>query len=182
MYGFIAFGLMMTIWPDIIFRGDYNAHSDSVILSLLGALSLLIVLGIFYPIKMLPLLLFEFLWKLIWVVGFALPMAIVDGLDTYASITSLKKAPNTYSLFAGVIYLLIIALGIFGQITVRNDMVNFSDAALTSANIIEGEFIWRLGIAGDIFMQVLDVPLMIIPYFLLSPVNKLLAVLLFHLT
>lgn len=88
----------------------------------------------------------------------------------------LLAAPNKYARFAGIVYLLIIALGIFGQVIVRNDMVDFNNGALTSTNIVEGEFFWRLGIAGDIFMQVLDIPLMILLYFLLRPVNKLIAV------
>ena len=100
MYGFIALGLTLTIWPDILLRDDYNADSDSVILALLGALSLLCVLGIFRPMKMLPLLMFEFLWKFIWVLGFALPMALMDKLDPYASDT----------LFACVIGLVLVPL------------------------------------------------------------------------
>lgn len=90
--------------------------------------------------------------------------------------TPIQIAPNKYARFAGIVYLLIIALGIFGQVIVRNEMVDFNNGALTSTNIINGEFIWRLGIAGDIFMQVLDIPLMILLYFLLSPVNKVIAV------
>ena len=46
----------------------------TVVGSVLGALSLLAVLGIRYPLKMLPLLFFELLWKVMWVVGWGLPL------------------------------------------------------------------------------------------------------------
>jgi hypothetical protein len=45
---------------------------NSVVRSVLGAVSLLAVLGIRYPLKMLPLLFFELLWKSIWVLAFGL--------------------------------------------------------------------------------------------------------------
>ena len=52
-----------------------------MILSVLGATALLAVLGIRYPIKMLPLLFFEFVWKSIWVLAFGLPLSLSGGLD-----------------------------------------------------------------------------------------------------
>jgi hypothetical protein len=45
----------------------------SVVLSVLAGLALLSGVGIHRPLKMLPLLFFEFLWKAVWVLAFALP-------------------------------------------------------------------------------------------------------------
>jgi hypothetical protein len=45
------------------------------------------LLGLRYPLRLLPLLLFELLWKVIWVVASALPMWLGPGLDQYASET-----------------------------------------------------------------------------------------------
>jgi hypothetical protein len=87
MYLLIATGLAFTVWPSIIWRTDTIADSHTVIRSLLGALALLCVLGIRYPIQMLPILLFELVWKVIWVLAFALPMSLQGGLDEYASET-----------------------------------------------------------------------------------------------
>jgi hypothetical protein len=56
-----------------------------VILSVLGATALLAVLGIRYPLKMLPLLFFEFVWKTIWILLFGLPLLLSGGLDPNVS-------------------------------------------------------------------------------------------------
>ncbi len=87
MYLFIAAGLALTVWPDIIAPPNTVANANTVIRSLLGALAVLCVLGLRYPLQMLPVLLFEFLWKVIWVVAFALRMWMHQGLDQYATET-----------------------------------------------------------------------------------------------
>ena len=87
MYLVIAVGLALTVWPSIIAPADTVANAKTVIRALLGALAVLAVVGIRYPLQMLPLLLFELLWKVIWVVAFALRMWLHTGLDEYASET-----------------------------------------------------------------------------------------------
>ncbi len=61
-------------------------HSTSPLMSgvadsLLGALALLCILGLRYPVKMLPLLLFETAWKTAWLLGFALPLWLAHRID-----------------------------------------------------------------------------------------------------
>ncbi|MBK6981552.1 MAG: hypothetical protein IPH30_08770 [Betaproteobacteria bacterium] len=87
MYLLIAVGLATTVWPHIISSPGLPAGPKSVIRALLGALAIMSLLGLRYPLKMLPLLLFELLWKLIWVLASALPMWLGPGLDPYASET-----------------------------------------------------------------------------------------------
>jgi hypothetical protein len=84
MYLLIAVGLAFTVWPVIVSPPDSVAGPGSVIRALLGALAVLSLFGLRYPIQMLPLLLFELLWKVIWVVASALPMWLGPGLDEYA--------------------------------------------------------------------------------------------------
>lgn len=72
MYLVIAAGLALMIWPGIIRPPENLSHMGAVVRSLLGAVSLLAVLGIRYPLKMLPLLIFELLWKSVWVLAFGL--------------------------------------------------------------------------------------------------------------
>jgi hypothetical protein len=80
MYLFMALGLAIFELPAILNPANLS-RLDSVVLSVLFAFALLAVLGIRYPIKMLPLLFFELLWKSIWVVTFGLPLLLSDGLD-----------------------------------------------------------------------------------------------------
>lgn len=79
---------------------------------------------------------------------------------------------QTYARIGGICYLLIILLGIFGQIVVRGSLLDAGDAEASVANIQASPMLWRLGILGDIAMHLLDIPLMIILYLLLSPVHK----------
>lgn len=71
-YLVIAAGLALTIWPGIVRPPENLSHVGAVVRSVLGAVSLLAVLGIRYPLKLLPLLFFELLWKTIWVLAFGL--------------------------------------------------------------------------------------------------------------
>ena len=81
MYALIAVGLGVTIWPGILSPPENLSHMASVVRSVLGAVSLLALLGIRYALKMLPLLFFELLWKSIWVVVFGLPLWLDQRLD-----------------------------------------------------------------------------------------------------
>jgi len=73
MYVFMFVGLAIFKLPGIFNPPENVSTTGSVVLSVLGAIALLAVLGIRYPVKMLPLLLFELLWKVIWVLAFGLP-------------------------------------------------------------------------------------------------------------
>ncbi len=87
MYLLMGVGLAITVWPSIISPSESIADEGTVISALLGALALVAALGLRYPLRMLPILLFELLWKLIWVVAFALRMWLANGLDDYATQT-----------------------------------------------------------------------------------------------
>lgn len=84
MYLFIALGLGVTIWPEIIVPPSTAIDPHSVIRSILGAFSLLALLGLRYPLQMLPLLLIELLWKSIWMIAYAFPAWQQPGWDAYA--------------------------------------------------------------------------------------------------
>lgn len=86
MYFLVAIGLSLTIWPQIMFPSTRTADAYSVIQSMLGAMTILSLLGLRYPLQMLPVLLFEFIWKTMWVCFYAVPVWMAaTGLDAYAA-------------------------------------------------------------------------------------------------
>jgi hypothetical protein len=74
-YLILAGGLGRFIWPSVIQHTVEFANTEGVRFSLLAGLGLTAVLGFRYPIKMIPLLLFELIWKIIFLVAFALPLS-----------------------------------------------------------------------------------------------------------
>ena len=70
MYLLLVIGLGAMIVPPLVI---HEPTARGVIPSLLGALWLLAFVGLRYPLQMLPLLMFEFVWKTIWFVDFGLP-------------------------------------------------------------------------------------------------------------
>ena len=86
-----------------------------------------------------------------------------------------ETSPQIYTRIGGVLYLIIIVAGIFSELFIRGKLIVSGDPTATANNIINSEFLWRLGIAGDLIMHVCDIPLMIIFYVLFRPVNKNLA-------
>lgn len=80
-YLLMVVGLGVTNWPMIVSPPADLSHMSSVVRAVLGAVSLLAVLGLRYPIKMLPLLFFELIWKAIWVIAYGLPLWSAGKLD-----------------------------------------------------------------------------------------------------
>jgi Domain of unknown function (DUF4386) len=88
---------------------------------------------------------------------------------------SLEAVPRTYARVGGLIYLAIIFLGLFGEAMVRESVVVSGNAEGTLQNLKASQMLWRLSIVGDLVMHILDVPLIVIMYYLLKPVDRLLA-------
>ena len=88
---------------------------------------------------------------------------------------NIERSPQRYARVCGVFYLAIILLGMFGELAVRGTLVVPGDAAATANAISASPSLWRVGIVGDLMMQVLDVPVIVIFYFLLRPVSRSLA-------
>jgi hypothetical protein len=88
-----------------------------------------------------------------------------------------KISPQVYARILGALYLIIIVVGALDQIFIRGALIAPGDAISTAKNIMASESLWRIGIASDIIMHVFDIPIMLILYVLLKPVNKNLALL-----
>ncbi|MEA3032113.1 MAG: hypothetical protein QOH86_129 [Sphingomonadales bacterium] len=68
-YLLLVVGVGAMILPPLI---SHEVTARGVIPSLLGAVWVLAFLGLRYPLQMLPLLMFEFVWKTIWLLDFGL--------------------------------------------------------------------------------------------------------------
>ena len=80
-YLVVAVGLALTKWPLIINHDRPWPLFEGVETCMLVALSLLAFLGLRYPLQMLPILLFELAWKLIWVAVVVLPLWLANQID-----------------------------------------------------------------------------------------------------
>jgi hypothetical protein len=85
--------------------------------------------------------------------------------------------PNRYARIGGALYLVIIVAGIVGPLLTREHLIVPGDTAATAHNIASSPQLWRMGIAANVVMQLCDVPVMLILFLLLSPVNKNVALL-----
>ena len=94
MYVFMAVGLAIFKMGPAILHPENLSPQDSVVICVLGAFALLAVLGIRYPLKMLPLLFFEFVWKSIWILTFGLPLSLSGGLDPNVSFGGTETLVN----------------------------------------------------------------------------------------
>ena len=90
---------------------------------------------------------------------------------------TIETSPQVYARIGGILYLMIIIAGALGEIFIRGKLIVSGDAMSTANNIMAAQSLWRIGIAGDLLMHVCDIPLMLIFYILLRPVNKNLALL-----
>lgn len=81
MYLLMAIGIGLTIWPLIVSHGSTVPRMTGVAWALLGTIGLLALIGLRYPLQMIPLLLVELTWKVIWLSAFALPRWLDGTLD-----------------------------------------------------------------------------------------------------
>lgn len=80
-YLMMAVGLALTKWPVILGDPASLPLYEGVVAALLTAMSLFALVGLRYPIQLLPLLVFESAWKLIWLGAVALPHLIAGDVD-----------------------------------------------------------------------------------------------------
>ena len=74
-------GLGLTVWPSILDPAEAWTPDRGVVVAMLGALSLLALIGLRHPLKMLPLLFWEITWKALWLFRVALPLWLEGRLD-----------------------------------------------------------------------------------------------------
>lgn len=99
-YLLIAVGLGSEIWP-VIFHHKPWELMHGVADCMLAAMAALALLGVRYPLKMLPLLFFEMFWKALWLIVVALPLWRTSALDA-------ATADTARACLMGIIFPLVI--------------------------------------------------------------------------
>jgi len=91
--------------------------------------------------------------------------------------TIVDLSPNQAARVGGVLYLLLIITGIFAHLVVRASIIVAGDATKTAKNIMDNEFLFRLGFVSDIiaFLSFMLLPLAL--YVAFNSVNKNMATL-----
>jgi hypothetical protein len=84
---------------------------------------------------------------------------------------------QTYARIAGVLYLISIVAGGFGELYVPSKFIVSADATATANNIIASDSLFRMGFASYLVEAVCGVALTLILYVLLRPVNRNIALL-----
>ncbi len=90
---------------------------------------------------------------------------------------AIETSPQLYARIGGVLYLIIIVVGLFGEAFVRDRLIVSGDATATAANIRSMESLWRFHIAAELFLLICAVALLLILFALLRPVNRALVLL-----
>jgi hypothetical protein len=86
-----------------------------------------------------------------------------------------EASPRVLARVGGVLYLIIIAIGLFGEAFVRDRLIVSGNAAATAANIRSQESLWRFHIAAELLLLICAVVLLHILFVLLRPVSRELA-------
>ena len=86
-YLMLAAGMGMQIIPVFLNHNPSNLD-EGIVNSMLLALVILSVLGLRYPLKMLPLLFWEMAWKTAWLISVALPLSRGEGMDETMAATA----------------------------------------------------------------------------------------------
>lgn len=86
-----------------------------------------------------------------------------------------EMSPLVYARAAGLLYLVIIVLGLFSEMFVRSSLISPGDTATTASHIMAAEGLFRAGFLADSIMFLSDVALAVLLFVLLKPVSKTLA-------
>ena len=76
-------GLAIKKWP-LLFDHEPWGLMEGIVQIMLVAMSVLALLGLRYPVRMLPILLFEVAWKLIWIGTVGIPHLVSGDMDAAA--------------------------------------------------------------------------------------------------
>lgn len=92
VYLIIALGLALVVWPGVLQHAEPWGLAQGVVKCMLTAFSLLCIIGIRYPLQMLPVLFWELIWKSLWLLLVALPAWQSGTMDDNIAGTAIECA------------------------------------------------------------------------------------------
>jgi hypothetical protein len=87
------------------------------------------------------------------------------------------RSIQTYARVAGVLFLLSMVAGFFGELYAPSHVIVSGDAGATARNIVANNLLFRAGFAAYLVEAVCDISLSLVMYEMLKPVRKDLALL-----
>ena len=100
-YLLLIVGLGLQVWPAIIHGVADQELMEGAVTCMLGSLSLLAVLGLRYPLQMLPILFWELVWKTLWLVRVGQPLWSTNRMDA-------GHASTAFACMFAVVFLIVI--------------------------------------------------------------------------
>ncbi|MGH8570383.1 MAG: hypothetical protein ACREXU_20865 [Gammaproteobacteria bacterium] len=90
---FLTFAFLgARVWPEVIAGPQISGPLPGVAVSLYAALSVLCVLGLRYPLAMLPLLLLQLTYKTVWLIAVALPLGFAGPAEELSALFAVVVA------------------------------------------------------------------------------------------
>lgn len=90
MYALVVVGLGTVVWPQFFGRTQPWPLAGGVKSCMLVSFSLLSLLGLRYPLQMLPILLWELVWKIVWFSVIAAPLWLTGRMDEGTLATAIE--------------------------------------------------------------------------------------------
>ena len=100
-YLLLVAGLGLQVWPEILHPAKPWELMEGVVNCVLAAVSILALIGLRYPLRLLPLLLFEIVWKSLWLGLVAWPAYAAGRMEG-------GVAATTMACLMGAVFLVVI--------------------------------------------------------------------------
>jgi hypothetical protein len=131
IYLLCGVGLCVVVWPNVIHRAMPWEAMEGVTQCMLASFALMSLLGVRYPLQMLPVLLWELVWKTIWLIVVAAPLWSSGQMDK-----------ENAALASQILWVVIIPFGIpWGYVFanyVKKPGNRWSPSTAPAANITQG--------------------------------------------
>lgn len=90
MYLLVVVGLSLVVWPGVLFKSQTWGLNQGLINCMLASFSLLCAFGLRYPLQLLPVLLWELVWKSLWLGLVGIPQFLAGTMDEATTATAIE--------------------------------------------------------------------------------------------